>query len=77
LAFVEVYVNTPREECARRDPKGLYARAKSGELKGMTGVDDPYERPRAPEVELTPELDVDGAAELVVARLGALRQLRD
>ena len=70
LAFVEVYVNTPQAECARRDPKGLYARARSGRLHGMTGVDDPYERPRAPEVELTPELDVDAAAELVLAALG-------
>lgn len=70
LAFVEVYVNTPTAECVRRDPKGLYARARSGELRGMTGVDDPYERPRAPEVELTPELDVDAAAELVLATLG-------
>ncbi len=70
LAFLEVYVNTPQEECARRDPKGLYARARSGELRGMTGVDDPYERPRAPEVELTPELDVNAAAELVLATLG-------
>jgi adenylyl-sulfate kinase len=70
LAFVEVYVNTPQSECARRDPKGLYARARSGELRGMTGVDDPYEHPRAPEVELTPELDVDTAAGLVLATLG-------
>jgi adenylyl-sulfate kinase len=77
LAFVEVYVNTPQEECARRDPKGLYARARNGELHGMTGVDDPYERPRAPEVELTPELDVDGAAELVLAALGERLPQRD
>ena len=69
LPYIEVYVNTPAQECARRDPKGLYARAQSGQLSGMTGVDDPYESPRAPEVELTPELDVDGAVELV---LGAL-----
>lgn len=77
LAFVEVYVNTPQAECARRDPKGLYARAKSGKLRGMTGVDDPYERPRAPEIELTPELDADAAAELVVATLSALQPPRD
>lgn len=77
LTFVEVYVNTPRRECARRDPKGLYARARSGELKGMTGVDDPYERPRTPEVELTPELDVDAAAELVLAVLGERLPQRD
>lgn len=69
LVFVEVYVNTPQQECARRDPKGLYARARSGKLHGLTGVDDPYERPKAPEVELTPELDVDAAASLVLAAL--------
>lgn len=69
LVFVEVYVNTPQQECARRDPKGLYTRARSGELHGLTGVDDPYERPKAPEVELTPELDVDAAASLVLAAL--------
>jgi adenylyl-sulfate kinase len=69
LAFVEVYMNTPAQECARRDPKGLYARAKSGELRGMTGVDDPYERPRAPEVELTQDIDVHSAARRVIAAL--------
>jgi adenylyl-sulfate kinase len=71
LAFVEVFVNTPAEECARRDPKGLYARAHSGELTGLTGVDAPYERPLAPELELTPELDVETA---VAAVLKALRE---
>jgi adenylyl-sulfate kinase len=75
LTFLEVYVNTPAEECARRDPKGLYARARSGELVGLTGVDDPYERPRAPEVELTPELDVPAATGAVLAALG--ERLRD
>ena len=41
LPFVEVFVDTPLEECERRDPKGLYAKARSGQLKGFTGVDDP------------------------------------
>src|ERR671925_1685559 len=50
LDFVEVYVNTPLEECERRDPKGLYAKARRGELSGMTGIDDPYEAPEAPEI---------------------------
>jgi adenylyl-sulfate kinase len=71
LAFVEVFVNTPADECARRDPKGLYARAQSGELTGLTGVDAPYEPPPAPELELTPELDVEAAASAV---LDALRE---
>jgi len=70
LPFLEVFVNTPAEECVRRDPKGLYARAHSGSLSGMTGVDDPYEAPRAPEVELTPEMDVEAATTAVLAALG-------
>jgi adenylylsulfate kinase-like enzyme len=70
LAFVEVFVNTPAEECARRDPKGLYARAQSGELTGLTGVDAPYEPPLAPELELTPELDVEAAVAAVLNALG-------
>jgi len=70
LPFLEVFVNTPTEECVRRDPKGLYARARSGSLSGMTGVDDPYEPPRAPEVELTPEMDVETATAVVLAALG-------
>jgi adenylyl-sulfate kinase len=52
LRFVEVWVATPLQECERRDPKGLYARARRGELRDMTGVDDPYEPPRAAELEL-------------------------
>nr|AIW47218.1 adenylyl-sulfate kinase [Mastigamoeba balamuthi] len=51
-AFVEVHVATPLAECERRDTKGLYARARQGLLKGLTGVDDPYEEPRAPELRI-------------------------
>jgi adenylyl-sulfate kinase len=76
LAFLEVYVNTPTEECARRDPKGLYGRARNGDLVGLTGVDAPYEPPPAPEIVLTPEMDVETAAGVVLrtleARLGEL-----
>jgi len=54
LPFTEVHVATPLEECERRDPKGLYAKARAGELSGMTGIDDPYEEPLAPELVLTP-----------------------
>jgi adenylyl-sulfate kinase len=70
LLFMEVFVNTPLEECARRDPKGLYARARNGDLSGLTGVDAPYEPPRAPEVELTPEMDVESATAAVLVALG-------
>ena len=52
LPFIEVYVATPRHECERRDPKGLYARARAGELKGLTGVDAPYEAPENPDLVL-------------------------
>ena len=54
LAFVEVFVDTPLEECERRDPKGLYRRARAGEIAGFTGVDDPYEPPTSPELVLRP-----------------------
>ena len=50
--FVEVFVDTPFDECARRDPKGLYAKALSGEIKNFTGVDSPYEAPENPEIHL-------------------------
>jgi adenylyl-sulfate kinase len=70
LPFFEVWVSTPVEECARRDPKGLYAKARAGELPGFTGVDAPYEAPAAPDVELGQDLGVEGAAARV---LGALQ----
>jgi sulfate adenylyltransferase len=50
--FVEVYVNTPLEVCELRDVKGFYARARRGQIKGFTGIDDPYELPNHPEVTL-------------------------
>ena len=70
LRFVEVYVNTPLEECERRDPKGLYARARAGELPGLTGIDAPYEPPERPELELRPaEQEVADAVAAVMALL--------
>ncbi len=54
LRFVEVFVDTPLALCEERDPKGLYARARAGELTGLTGVDDPYEPPPSPDLHLTP-----------------------
>jgi bifunctional enzyme CysN/CysC len=62
LPFFEVFVNTPLEECERRDPKGLYAKARAGEIRGFTGIDDPYEPPNACELELTPS-DGDARAQ--------------
>jgi bifunctional enzyme CysN/CysC len=54
LAFIEVHVATPIDLCEQRDPKGLYAKARAGEITGFTGIDDPYESPLAPELVLTP-----------------------
>jgi sulfate adenylyltransferase len=51
--FIEVYVDTPIEICEARDTKGLYASARRGDLKGFTGIDDPYEEPLNPEIRLT------------------------
>ena len=48
--FVEVFISTPLEVCEQRDVKGLYKKARAGQIKEMTGVDDPYETPRAPEI---------------------------
>jgi bifunctional enzyme CysN/CysC len=50
--FVEVFVDTPLEEDERRDPKGLYAKARRGELRNFTGIDSPYEPPESPEVHV-------------------------
>ena len=54
LPFFEVFVDTPIELCEQRDPKGLYAKARAGEITGFTGIDDPYEAPVRPELVLTP-----------------------
>src|SRR3954471_7081443 len=71
--FVEVHVATSLEECARRDVKGLYAKAFSGELQEFTGVSDPYEEPSAPELRLdTQELEPAESARLVLATLEEL-----
>ncbi len=72
-AFVEVYVGASVEECARRDVKGLYEKAFRGEIKGFTGVDDPYEPPAEPELSLDTEAhDPEESAQLVIARLEEL-----
>ncbi len=76
--FVEVHVATPLEECARRDPKGMYARAFSGELENFTGVSAPYEAPRDPELRLdtTGETPAE-SSERVLALLAGLRLVEE
>jgi adenylyl-sulfate kinase len=71
--FVEVYVATSLEECARRDVNGLYKKAFAGEIKGFTGVDDPYEPPESPEIVVETEGKTsEESAEVVFARLEEL-----
>jgi bifunctional enzyme CysN/CysC len=68
LPFVEVFVDTPLELCEERDPKGLYQKARAGEITGMTGIDDPYEAPTDPEVRVEPA-DLAAQVEVVIAAL--------
>ncbi|MBX3683709.1 MAG: sulfate adenylyltransferase subunit CysN [Thauera sp.] len=69
--FVEVFVDTPLEVAEARDPKGLYKKARRGELKNFTGIDSPYEAPEDPELRLdTTRLDLEAAADAVLAWLG-------
>lgn len=70
LAFLEVFINTPLEVCESRDPKGLYKKARAGEIKGFTGIDDPYEAPSNPEVEIrTDERGVEDAAQDLIGAM--------
>jgi len=67
LVFLEVFVDAPLDVCEARDPKGLYAKARAGELQGFTGVDDPYEPPLAPDlvIDAADTEAKDGAAMVV------------
>lgn len=70
LDFIEVFVDTPLEVCEERDPKGLYAKARAGEIPEFTGVSDPYEAPRSPDLHLdTVRLDVEAAVRMVLETL--------
>ncbi|MCH8502438.1 MAG: adenylyl-sulfate kinase [Aliidiomarina sp.] len=68
--FIEVFVDTPLETCEQRDPKGLYKKARAGDIPHFTGISSPYEAPENPEIHLrTAEMSVEGAADQVVAYL--------
>ena len=73
MGFIEVFVDTPLAECERRDPKGLYAKARAGEITGMTGIDDPYEPPEHPELRLVP---ADGTSARMATTVRTLLQTR-
>jgi adenylyl-sulfate kinase len=72
LAFREVHIDTSLEECERRDPKGLYARARRGELDGLTGVGAPYEPPERPDLRVEPSEPLDAAVERLLAILPSI-----
>ncbi|HOK44480.1 MAG TPA: adenylyl-sulfate kinase [Bryobacteraceae bacterium] len=67
--FIEVYVNAPLHVCEQRDVKGLYAKARRGEIRGFTGIDDPYEPPLKPEVECRTDIEkaTDSAGKVIAA----------
>jgi bifunctional enzyme CysN/CysC len=68
--FIEIFVEAPLEACERRDPKGLYARARAGEIRNFTGIDSPYEPPDNPELVLnTVDASPDALADQVFALL--------
>jgi bifunctional enzyme CysN/CysC len=71
-AFLEIFVDTPLDECMRRDPKGLYAKAKAGRIENFTGLDSPYEAPEAPEIRVT---TIGVSPEMVAEQI--LDELRD
>ncbi len=74
--FIEVFVDTPLDECVKRDVKGLYKKALAGELKGFTGVDDPYEPPDNPEVRLdTVNSSPEQCADAILAKAAELGYL--
>jgi adenylyl-sulfate kinase len=78
LPFVEVFIDAPLDVCEDRDPKGLYAKARSGEVKGMTGIDDPYEAPASPELVIdSSTTDPPEAAAQVVTALEQMGALAD
>ncbi|MCV7257415.1 adenylyl-sulfate kinase [Mycobacterium shimoidei] len=66
IDFFEVFCDTPLEDCEKRDPKGLYAKARAGEITHFTGIDSPYQRPKNPDLRLTPDRSCEELAELVI-----------
>jgi adenylylsulfate kinase len=64
--YLEVFVNTPLEICEQRDVKGLYAKARKGEITNLTGVSDPYEAPKSPDIEITPDLSIESSVDYIL-----------
>lgn len=76
--FIEIFLDTPLEECERRDPKGLYRKARAGQLRNFTGIDSPYEEPLSPTIRLeTVGRSAEECAEQVIAYLSRAGFLRN
>ena len=73
VEFFEVFCDTPLADCEARDPKGLYAKARAGEITHFTGIDSPYQRPKHPDLRLTPEHSLDELADMVIEMLETRR----
>ncbi len=74
--FIEVFINTPLEVCEARDVKGLYKKARAGEIKGFTGIDSPYEAPKNPDIEiLTADKTVEESSQQILDQLNPLIKL--
>lgn len=67
--FLEVFVNTSIEECERRDTKGLYKKARAGEIKNMTGISAPYEIPKNPDIEITTNISIEESVALIMEHI--------
>ena len=78
INFVEIFINTSIEECERRDVKGLYEKARKGEIKNMTGISAPYEAPENPDIQInTEEMTVKQAVNEIIRNITPKLQLRD
>ncbi|KAJ3269441.1 Adenylyl-sulfate kinase [Terramyces sp. JEL0728] len=78
IPFLEVFIDIPLEVAEQRDPKGLYKKARAGEIKGFTGIDAPYEAPEKPEIHIRNDLvTVEGAVELIIKYLIENKYLKD
>lgn len=75
--FVEVFVDTPIEICESRDPKGLYKKARAGEIKNFTGINAPYEAPVEPEVHLDGAAELESLADQVIAYLKSIGKIAE
>ncbi|BDS14451.1 adenylyl-sulfate kinase [Aureispira anguillae] len=75
--FIEIYINTPLEICEARDVKGLYQKARKGEIKGFTGIDAPYEAPLNPDVEVkTANLTIEESVDLIYNHLSEIIRIK-